>query len=52
VLKAVAALNDMATNIATYADPSLPLAPDVVKSIVDFVRTHKGMDWLRPDANG
>jgi hypothetical protein len=34
----------MATNIATYADPSLPLAPDVVKSIVDFVKTHEGMN--------
>lgn len=41
VLKAVPP-NDPAANIATYADPSLPLAPGVVEAIAHFVNAHKG----------
>lgn len=37
VLKAVAK-NDRAANLATYADPSLPVAPEVVTAITDFVK--------------
>ncbi len=40
VLKTVAS-DDRAANVATYADPGLPLAPDVVSSIAAFV-TSKG----------
>src|SRR5665213_3325351 len=29
---------DRAGNLATYADPSLPLAPGLVEAIVDFVK--------------
>ena len=36
VLKAVAS-EDRAANLATYADPALPLAPGVVEAIADFV---------------
>ena len=36
VLKAVTS-DDRAANIATYADPSLPLAPNVAATIADFV---------------
>jgi len=36
VLKAVAS-EDRAANIATYADPALPLAPGIVEAIADFV---------------
>ena len=36
VLKAVAG-DDRVANIATYADPSLPLAPGIVEAIADFV---------------
>ena len=36
VLKAISS-DDRAANIATYADPSLPLAPRVVEAIADFV---------------
>jgi len=39
VLKAVAS-GDRAANLATYGDPSLPLAPGVVGRIADFVATH------------
>jgi pimeloyl-ACP methyl ester carboxylesterase len=39
VLKAVAS-DDRAVNLATYADPALPLAPGVVQPIVDFVHHH------------
>ena len=38
VLKSVATA-DRAANIATYADPSLPLAPGVIETIVQFVAT-------------
>jgi hypothetical protein len=27
-------------NLASYADPALPLAPGVVEAIADFVRGH------------
>jgi pimeloyl-ACP methyl ester carboxylesterase len=37
VLKAVPA-DDRAANIATYADPSLPVAPAVVDAVADFVK--------------
>ena len=36
VLKTVAS-DDRAANLATYADPSLPLAPGVTKAVADFV---------------
>jgi fermentation-respiration switch protein FrsA (DUF1100 family) len=36
VLKAVAS-DDKRTNIATYADPTLPLAPSVVDAVANFV---------------
>lgn len=36
VLKAVAG-EDLRANVATYADPSLPLAPGVVEAVLDFV---------------
>jgi uncharacterized protein len=39
VLKRVAA-DDPAANLATYADPSLPLAPGVVDAIAGFVEEH------------
>ena len=39
VLKAVAS-DDRAANLATYGDPSLPLAPGVVGRIADFVAAH------------
>ena len=29
--------DDIQANMATYADPSLPLAPGVVDAIVDFL---------------
>jgi len=38
VLKAAPA--DMAANLATYADPALPMAPAVLPAIIDFVRSH------------
>ena len=41
VLKTVAP-NDTAANIATYTNPNLPLAPDVIKSILNFVDGHGG----------
>lgn len=31
---------ELRANIATYADPALPLAPAVLPTIVDFVRAH------------
>jgi hypothetical protein len=31
-------------NAATYADPSLPLAPEVVPAIAGFIRAHQGMN--------
>lgn len=37
VLKAVAS-DERAANLATYADPALPLAPAVVEAIVNFVK--------------
>lgn len=37
VLKAVAS-DDRGANLATYADPNLPLAPGVADAIADFVR--------------
>jgi pimeloyl-ACP methyl ester carboxylesterase len=37
VLKAVSS-DDRAANMATYADPSRPLAPGVVEAIADFIR--------------
>lgn len=43
VLKAVHP-NDPAANIATYADPSLPLAPNVVEAIAHFVKAHESAD--------
>jgi len=30
---------DMAANVATYADPDLPLAPGVIDAIVEFIRS-------------
>lgn len=39
VLKSVATA-DPAANLATYANPALPLAPAVVPTIADFVRAH------------
>lgn len=39
VLKPVAS-DDRMANIATYADPALPLAPGVVDRIADFVAAH------------
>ncbi len=35
---------DRASNLATYADPSLPLAPGVVEAITDFVKRQPGMN--------
>ena len=43
VLKAVPS-NDLAANVATYADPSLPLAPGVVEAIARFVKSHARTD--------
>ncbi|OJY69836.1 MAG: alpha/beta hydrolase [Sphingobium sp. 66-54] len=40
-LKLVAS-DDRAANMATYADPALPIAPDVVAAIADFVTSHSG----------
>ena len=37
VLKTVAS-DERAANIATYADPSLPVAPAVVDAVAEFVR--------------
>jgi pimeloyl-ACP methyl ester carboxylesterase len=37
VLKAVAS-DDRAANVATYADPDLPIAPALVDAIADFIR--------------
>ena len=37
VLKTVAS-DDRAANMATYADPSLPIAPAVVDAIAAFVK--------------
>lgn len=39
VLKSVAS-DDPAANIATYADPALPLAPGVLDSISEFLQKH------------
>jgi pimeloyl-ACP methyl ester carboxylesterase len=39
VLKLVAS-DDRAANVATYADPSLPLAPDVVPAVAKFIKSH------------
>jgi pimeloyl-ACP methyl ester carboxylesterase len=39
VLKSVAT-DDIRANIATYGDSSLPLAPRVVESLVDFLKLH------------
>ncbi|EJL25499.1 putative alpha/beta hydrolase [Caulobacter sp. AP07] len=33
---------DRAGNLATYADPSLPLAPGVAEAIADFIKSHPG----------
>lgn len=41
VLKAVAT-DDRAANVATYADPTLPLAPGIAEPIADFVLTSGG----------
>lgn len=43
VLKVVPS-NDAAANVATYADPGLPLAPGVVDEIAHFVKRHAGTD--------
>jgi uncharacterized protein len=40
VLKTVAS-DDRAANVATYADPTLPLAPGIADAIVDFIRSEK-----------
>jgi len=37
VLKSVAS-DERSANLATYADPSLPLAPDVGSSVADFIK--------------
>lgn len=39
VLKTVNS-DDRAANIATYGDPNLPLAPNVVETIAGFVTSH------------
>jgi pimeloyl-ACP methyl ester carboxylesterase len=44
VLK-VAVPGDAAANLATYADPTLSLAPGVTKTIIEFIHSHAG----RPD---
>ncbi len=31
---------DRAANLATYADPALPLAPGVVDDVAGFIRAH------------
>ena len=31
---------DRAANLATYADPALPLAPGVVEDVADFIKAH------------
>jgi pimeloyl-ACP methyl ester carboxylesterase len=43
VLKSVKS-DDRRANIATYADPGLPLAPGVVDSIADFVTSNSKLD--------
>lgn len=40
LLKAAPA--DRAANVATYSDPSLPLAPGVVEAVADFIKAQKG----------
>jgi pimeloyl-ACP methyl ester carboxylesterase len=40
VLKRVAS-DDRAANAATYADPDLPLAPEVVEAIAGFISAHR-----------
>jgi pimeloyl-ACP methyl ester carboxylesterase len=40
VLKVVTS-DDRAANLATYADPGLPLAPEVVNDIARFIRTER-----------
>ena len=41
VLKSVTSA-ELGANIATYADPGLPLAPGVVEAIADFLTGHSG----------
>ncbi|MBY8821450.1 alpha/beta hydrolase [Sphingomonas colocasiae] len=38
---------DPATNLATYANPDLPLAPGLVDTIVDFIRANQGAEKAR-----
>lgn len=40
VLKVVGS-KDRAANVATYRDPALPLHPDLVPTIVEFLRSHR-----------
>ena len=40
VLKSVTSA-DRAANVATYADPNLPLAPGVIDALADFVNAHR-----------
>jgi len=47
VLKAVTTDN-RAANIATYGNPSLPLAPEVVSTIAHFISTHLTTDNAPP----
>ncbi|PZO75693.1 MAG: alpha/beta hydrolase [Mesorhizobium amorphae] len=43
VLKSVPP-NDPAANVATYADPDLPLAPGVAEAIIEFLEAHEKPD--------
>ena len=43
VLKLVSS-DDAAANIATYADPALPLAPGIIETIADFLAPHTAAD--------
>ena len=45
VLKVVSS-DDTAANIATYADPALPLAPRVIETIEDFLKRQPAADPL------
>ena len=45
ILKVVSS-DDTAANIATYADPALPLAPRVIETIEDFLKRQPAADPL------
>lgn len=50
VLKQVGS-NDIGTNLATYADPGLPLAPGVVDTLSDFIEQQAAHLPARPAAS-